>query len=216
MLTCKIFPFNPIGTNCYVVSDESGEAVIVDCGALYDEEKAALIDYIETQGLKPVAHLLTHAHFDHLWGAAFVYERYGLAARCPEPDLPLFEHAEEQMRPILGHAMACPTGPAGETITTDTVIRFGSHQLTVIATPGHTPGGVCYYCEAEHVLFSGDSLFQMSIGRTDFPGGNHWDLIRSLTHLLRDLPGETTVYPGHGPKTSAAFERENNPFLSMS
>ena len=95
-MNIKIFTFNPIGTNCYVVSDESGEAVIIDCGALYDEEKAAISDYIDTQALKPVAHLLTHAHFDHLWGAAYIHERYGLAARCPEADLPLLKQLQSK------------------------------------------------------------------------------------------------------------------------
>lgn len=213
MLTIKTFPCNPLGTNCYVVSDDSLEAVIIDCGALYDQEKAAISDYIETQELKPVAHLLTHAHFDHLWGAAFIHERYGLAARCPEADLPLFENAEEQMRPIIGHAMACPTGPAGEVIKADSVVRFGSHALTVLLTPGHTAGGVSYYCEAEHALFTGDSLFCGSIGRTDFPTGNHWQLIRSLQHLLRELPDAVVVYPGHGPTTTIGYERQYNPYL---
>ncbi|MCR5180268.1 MAG: MBL fold metallo-hydrolase [Bacteroidaceae bacterium] len=215
MLTVKTFPVNPLGENCYVVSDDTLEAVIIDCGALYDEEKAAISDYIDLQELRPVAHLLTHGHFDHLWGAAFLHERYGLAARCPEADLPLFNDAPGQMRAILGHAMSCPTGPAGDVITPESVIPFGNHQLTVISSPGHTPGGVCFYCESEHVLFSGDSLFQMSIGRTDFPGGNHWDLIRSLRRLLRDLPDDVTIYPGHGPRTNAAFERNNNPYLNL-
>ena len=214
MFTVKTFPVNPLGENCYIVSDDTKEAVIIDCGALYDPEKAAISDYIDLEELKPVAHLLTHGHFDHLWGAAFLYERYGLAARCPELDRPFFDDTDAQMRGVLGHAMRCETGPAGDNITTDTVIRFGNHTLTVISTPGHTPGGVCFYCEAEHVLFSGDSIFQMSIGRTDFPGGNHWDLIRALTHLLRDLPDDVTIYPGHGPKTTAGFERLNNPYLN--
>ena len=215
MLTIKTFPFNPLGTNCYVVSDETQDAVIIDCGALYDEEKAALSDYIDTQELHPVAHLLTHAHFDHFWGAAFLHERYGLAVRCPEGDLPFFHDAEGQMRNILGHAMRCPTGPDGESITPTSIISFGNHQLSVLSSPGHTPGGVCFYCEQEHALFSGDSLFQMSIGRTDFPGGNHWDLIRSLQRILRALPDDVDIYPGHGPKTTAAFERKNNPYLSF-
>lgn len=212
-MTVKTFPVNPLSTNCYVVSDDTREAIVIDCGAFCNEEKAAISDYIDLNELTPVAHLLTHAHFDHLWGASFLYERYGLAARCPEADLPFFNDTEGQMRGILGHAMKCPTGPAGEVITPDSIIRFGTHQFTVIPTPGHTPGGVCFYCEEEHVLFSGDSLFQMSIGRTDFPGGNHWELISALRHLLRTLPDDVVVYPGHGPKTTIASERSNNPYL---
>ncbi len=214
MLNIKTFPVNPLSENCYVVSDETKEAVIIDCGALYTEERTAISDYIIHEELKPVAHLLTHGHFDHLWGAAYLHELYGLAARCPQADRPLFDNATGQMRDILGHAMACPTGPAGEDITPETIILFGTHQFTILPTPGHTVGGICFYCEDEHVLFSGDSLFQMSIGRTDFPGGNHWDLINALRHLLRTLPDNVVVYPGHGPKTTIAFERSNNPYLN--
>lgn len=214
MITVKTFPVNPLGENTYVVSDETREAVIIDCGAMYDEEKAAIAAYIDAEQLKPMAHLLTHAHFDHLFGAGFLYERYGLAARCHQKDLSLFEDVEGQMRTILGgHAMDITTGPAGEVLTDDSVVSFGSHRLQVIPSPGHTPGGVCLYCEEEQVLFSGDSLFQLSIGRTDFPGGNHWDLIRSLQRLLRTLPETVKVYPGHGPTTTIGQERAMNPYL---
>lgn len=216
MLTIQPFTVNPLGENTYVVSDESLEAVIIDCGAIYDDEKAAISDYIDTQELHPVAHILTHAHFDHFFGAGFLHERYGLAARCPEGDLPLFENVESQMRGILGRTLSFPKGPAGEVIQADSVIRFGSHAFTTLPCPGHTPGGICFYCADEHVLFSGDSLFQSSIGRTDFPGGNHWALITALRHLLRDLPAETVVYPGHGPATTIAFERTHNPYLDLS
>lgn len=214
-MTVKSFSVNPLGENCYVVNDDTREAVIIDCGALYDEERAAISDYIDLNELRPVAHLLTHAHFDHLFGAGFIHERYGIPARCHIADLPFFLNSEEQMRGILGgHVMPCEKGPAGETFTADSVIPFGNHQFTVIHTPGHTPGGVCFYCAEEKILFSGDSLFQMSIGRTDFPGGNHWDLIRSLTHLLKTLPDGVTIYPGHGPKTNSTDERLYNPFLA--
>ena len=215
MFTVNTFSVNPLGENCYVISDETHEAIIIDCGAMYETEKTAIADYITQNELHPVAHLLTHAHFDHLFGAGFIHERYGLTARCPEGDLAFFNDIDGQMRAILGgHTMECKTGPAGEPITPDTIVRFGSHSISVIPTPGHTPGGVCYYCEAEHILFSGDSLFQLSIGRTDFPGGNHWDLIRSLSHLLRDLPADVTIYPGHGPATNAQTERLHNPYLA--
>lgn len=215
MITIKLFTVNPLGENCYVVSDETLEAVIIDCGAMYDEERAAIADYIELNNLKPVAHLLTHAHFDHIFGAGFIYERYGLAARCHINELPLFERAEEQMRVILGHALPFEKGPAGETLSEDAPFTFGSHSFTILPCPGHTAGGVCFYCADEHVLFSGDNLFQMSVGRTDFPGGDHWTLIRSLRHLLRDLPDGVTIYPGHGPTTESAFERAHNPYLQV-
>ena len=214
MITIKTFTVNPLGENCYVVSDDTLDAVIIDCGAFYDEEKATISDYIDLNELHPVAHLLTHAHFDHIFGAGFIHERYGLAARCHEDELPLFNNTAAQMREILGgHILPCPTGPAGEPLTADTVIHFGNHQLTVIPCPGHSPGGICLYCEQEKTLFSGDSLFRMSIGRTDLPGGHHWTLIKSLQRLLKTLPEDVVVYPGHGPATDVATERTYNPYL---
>ncbi len=214
MLNIQTFPVNPLSENCYVVSDDSGEAVIIDCGAYYDGEQQVIANYIEQQALRPVAHILTHTHFDHIWGAGFIHEHYGLAARCHAADADGFLNIHDKMRDILGHALRCETGPLGPGITEDTVISFGNHQLTVILCPGHTPGGVCFYCEAEHVLFSGDSLFRMSIGRTDFPGGNHWDLIQALRHLLKTLPADVTVYPGHGPATTIGDEQQGNPYIA--
>jgi len=215
MINVRTFPVNPLGENCYVVSDETAEAIIIDCGAFYDTEKAAISDYIDLNELRPVAHLLTHAHFDHIFGAGFIYERYGLAARFHEKELPFFNNTDLQMRQILGgHVLSCPTGPAGETLTDNSVVRFGNHELKVLPCPGHSPGGVCFYCEAEHILFSGDNLFRMSIGRTDLEGGHHWTLIRSLQNLLKMLPDDVKVYPGHGPATDIATERVYNPYLS--
>lgn len=209
----KSFPVNPLSENCYVVSDDTREAVIIDCGAYYDDEKAMIAKYIRDNDLKPVAHLLTHAHFDHFWGADYIAELYGLPPRCPQPDRPLYDDVDEQVRSILHHSIRCANPPAGEDITPESVIPFGSHRLTVIPCPGHTPGGVCYYCEEEKVLFSGDSLFQNSIGRTDFPGGNLWTLIDALKALIKTLPPDTTVYPGHGPKTTIDAEHHHNPYL---
>ena len=209
----KSFPVNPLSENCYVVSDDTREAVIIDCGAYYDDEKAMIAKYIRDNDLKPVAHLLTHAHFDHFWGADYIAELYGLPPRCPQPDRPLYDDVDEQVRSILHHSIRCANPPAGEDITPESVIPFGSHRLTVIPCPGHTPGGVCYYCEEEKVLFSGDSLFQNSIGRTDFPGGNLWTLIDALKALIKTLPPDTTIYPGHGPKTTIDAEHHHNPYL---
>ncbi|MBE6255561.1 MAG: MBL fold metallo-hydrolase [Prevotella sp.] len=209
----KSFPVNPLSENCYVVSDETREAVIIDCGAYYDDEKAMIAKYIRDNDLKPVAHLLTHAHFDHFWGADYIAELYGLPPRCPQPDRPLYDDVDGQVRSILHYSIRCANPPAGEDITPESVIRFGNHRLTVIPCPGHTPGGVCYYCEEEKVLFSGDSLFQNSIGRTDFPGGDLWTLIDALKALIKTLPPDTVVYPGHGLKTTIGTEHHHNPYL---
>ena len=213
--TSKSFVVNLVQENCYIVSDESREAVIIDCGAARPGECAEIENYIATEGLTPVAHLLTHAHFDHILGAAFIQERYGLKARCHAADLPLLNGLGRQYEDFLRVPFHGQQPTPGEPLTEETTVTFGTHSLQVIPCPGHTPGGVCLYCEAEHVLFSGDSLFQLSIGRTDLPGGHHWTLIRSLQHLLRTLPPATTVYPGHGPATTIATEKTANPYLSL-
>ena len=213
MFNVQSFSFNPLSENTYVVSDEAGRAAIIDCGALYPEECAALENYVAEAHLTPQAHLLTHGHFDHAFGAAFVHERWGLMPRCHAADQPMLADLEGQMRAMFGHAFACTAPPVGDPLAEGDVIAVGDLRFEVLASPGHTPGGVCLYLEAERALFSGDSLFAGSIGRTDFPGGNHWQLIRSLQHLLKTLPADVTVYPGHGPATTIARERQYNPYL---
>ncbi len=209
----KTFPFNPLSENTYVVSDDAGIAAIIDCGALYPEECQALEDYILAEHLTPQTHLLTHGHFDHAFGSAFVFERYGLRPRCHSADQPLLADLEAQMRGMFGHAFPCASAPASVPLSAGEVITVGGLCFSVLASPGHTPGGVCLYLEKEHTLFSGDSLFAGSIGRTDFPGGNHWQLIRSLQTMLKMLPDDVTILPGHGPATTIATERQFNPYL---
>jgi len=209
----KLFTVNPLGENTYIVHDETAEAVIIDCGAFFEKEKQAIEEYLTDNHLHLVTHLLTHTHFDHCLGARFIYDHYGLEPRCSAEDQPLYEHIDEQARSMTGDILRAEKTPVGEAITADSIITFGNHKFTVIPCPGHTPGGLCFYCAEEKVLFSGDSLFHMSIGRTDFVGGNHWQLISALKQLLKNLPDDVTIYPGHGPSTNVLFERTNNPYL---
>ena len=165
----KKFVCNAFQENCYVVSDE-GRCVIIDPG-FAGGELDGLYSYLEAEGLRPEAILLTHSHWDHtLWVSALV-ERFEIPVN---PAVPWFK---------------------------------------IIETPGHTPDSVCYYREAEHVLFTGDTLFAGSIGRTDLPGGDYDAEIRSIMEKLIFLPGETDIYPGHGPASTIARERMENPFL---
>lgn len=214
MLTIKTFEVNPLQENCYILSDPTGEAVIIDCGAFYPDELTAIDQYIADNKLQPKEHLLTHAHFDHTFGCGHMYEKYGLKARFHVADDFMFHHIEGQpMMYVRMPALHRDLGPAGEHVDATTVIRFGQHELSVLLTPGHTQGGVCYYCAEEHVLFSGDSLFYRSIGRTDHPGGDHEQLVLSLRAMLGSLPDGITIYPGHGPITKSDAERCANPFL---
>ena len=209
MLTVKKFVVNPIEESTFVIYDETREAAIVDCGVLYPEEEVALTNFIKNEGLTVKYHLLTHSHFDHIFGADFVYRTWGLSPCMHKNELCTYEAATAQMRSFVGNAFTLVTPHAGKLFDDHEVVTLGSHALKVLPTPGHTQGGVCYYCAEENVLLSGDTLFYRSIGRTDLFGGNYEQLIHSIKQELMVLPSETKVYPGHGPATTVGEERLN-------
>ncbi len=191
----KRFVCNAFQENCYVVSDGS-RCVIIDPGfdpgqAGDGSELDGLYSYLEAEGLTPEAILLTHSHWDHTLGVPALVERFGI---------PVFSATTSLQTP--GKPVSCLEGDGDEV-----------RGFKVIATPGHTPDSVCYYNEAEHILFTGDTLFAGSIGRTDLPGGDYDSEIRSIMEKLIFLPGETEIYPGHGPASTIARERMENPFL---
>lgn len=213
-LRIRTFTVNFIEENCHVLSDDSGEAVIVDCGAFFDEEREALARYIADEGLRPVHLLCTHGHFDHVFGAQFVYDTYGLQPEMAADELPTYMAAAAQMRQFLHRDLPLELPPHGRLLAEGDTVSFGHHMLRAIATPGHTPGGLCYYCEEEALLLSGDSLFRRAIGRCDLPGGNAGALVDALTRKITGaLPEEVRVLPGHGPATTVGEERRENPYL---
>ena len=219
----KRFVCNAFQENAYVVSD-GAECIIIDPGfshaktgafagepsfgeTVKDDGGATVEDlyhYLEAEGLTPTAILLTHSHPDHTLGLQPLVERFGL---------PIFSaRAEKQPDSCQKHGFsAARAEKQPDSCPAETGAFAG--EFRVIATPGHTPDSVCYYNEAEHVLFTGDTLFAGTIGRTDLPGGNYDDEIRSIMEKLVFLPGETDIYPGHGPQSTIARERTQNPFL---
>lgn len=213
MLKIKTFLMNAICENCYVVSDESGEAVVIDCGAGSTRNMEALYAYVESERLTLVRHLCTHAHFDHIMGSPFLYETYGIVPEIHIADQEVYSHMPDMMQAFLGQPFTATLPVVGHYLNDGDMVTFGLHRFQVIATPGHTPGGICFYCEAEQTLFSGDTLFCMSIGRTDFPGGSYNQLIHSVMGRLMVLPDEVKVYPGHGETTTIGTERTSNPYL---
>ena len=213
MLNIKTFACNMLSENCYVVSDETREAVIIDCGALYPDERQAICDYIQKEQLRPVHLLCTHGHLDHCFGNAFINEQYGLKAEVSKDDEFLAGDLDLQARSMFGISIDEVTAPIGRLLSAGDIITFGSHQLRVLPTPGHTPGSVFFYCEEEKVAFSGDTLFNMSIGRTDFEKGSWTDMMHSLHEVVAKLPAETKVYTGHGPMTTIGAEMKTNPYL---
>lgn len=211
MIEVQRFVCNMFQENCYVVSDDSNEAVVIDCGAQYEAERQAVMSYLDERELT-LRHLLcTHAHFDHCFGNATLWRRYGLKPSLPHGDEPLAD-LDCQMRQMMGMGYSEEQAPVGVFFTAADSFDFGSHRLTVIPTPGHTPGSCCLYCEDEQLLFSGDTLFCQSIGRTDFEGGSWTDMQQSLRRLSQ-MPVDTRVLPGHGPETSIGRELRTNPYL---
>ena len=208
----KKFEFNMFPVNCFVLSDETNEAVIIDAGCFYPEEKQRLKDYIESNGLV-VKHVLnTHLHLDHVFGNPFLFQEYGLRPEGGEQDefwlaqatamARSFGFMYEEQQPALGKYLH-----EGDTVT------FGNTELKVIHVPGHSPGSLVYYNEKNASLFCGDVLFEGSIGRADLAGGNFDQLIEGIRSKLFVLPEETRVYSGHGNDTSIGYEKKNNPFF---
>lgn len=213
MTNLHCFTVNFIEENCYVLSDDTREAVIVDCGALLPGERENIAKYVRQEGLTLRHHLLTHGHFDHIFGAQYVADTFGLHPEMCREELPCYEQAAWQMRALLHRDLPLELPPAGRLLNDGDEVDFGTHTLRIIATPGHTAGGVCYYCEAERLLLSGDSLFRREIGRCDLAGGNEPQLISALKNRILTLPDDTTVWPGHGPATTVGEERRSNPYL---
>lgn len=214
MLNIKTFAFNLLQENTYVVSDDTLDCVIIDCGAYYDDERKALTDYISSQGLKPRHLLATHGHWDHNLGNDTVYHTYGLQVEAAKEDDFIITDIPRNFQSIIGAPLRRQYPAVGRFFGPDETIRFGHHSLQVLKTPGHSPGSVVFYCAEEHIAFTGDTLFRMSVGRTDFEGGSYEALMNSLANVLAKLPSETVILPGHGPQSTIADELRYNPYLA--
>lgn len=208
------FVSNFIEENCYLLADESThEAALIDCGAYHEEERQAVGEAIRSRELRLVRHFCTHGHFDHVWGADYIYKEFGIAPELCAEERATYGASREQMQLFLRRALPLELPLVSCWFSGGDTLRFGGTELEVIATPGHTPGGVCFYCKEEGVLFSGDSLFRRSVGRCDLPGGDEPALISSLKEKILTLPDEVKVFPGHGEATTIGEERLYNPCL---
>ena len=213
MITVKTFPCNQLQENTYVVSDDTRECVIIDCGAYYEEEFQAIQNYIETQQLKPVHLLATHGHFDHNFGNNFIFETYGLKVEISADDAYLINDLPGQFESMIGVPLRRQYPEVDHFFEADETIRFGHHTFDILKTPGHTPGGVTFYNKEESIAFTGDTLFRMSIGRTDFDRGSYKNIMDSLHNVIAKLPPDTVIFSGHGPKTTLAEELRYNPYF---
>lgn len=209
----KTFITNPLQENTYLLIDEiSKECVVVDAGFLFDYEEEEFTEYLETEGLKLTRILNTHLHLDHCFGNDFLYKRFGMKAEAnelEEKNLAMMKsYAEVFGIPYHGDIQGLKSY-----LNDGDEITFGNTTLKVISVPGHSAGGIGFYNEKDGILIIGDSLFKGSIGRTDLPGGDYATLISSLTRKIMTLPENTIVYPGHGPSTTIAMEKQYNPYL---
>ncbi|MBQ0025155.1 MAG: MBL fold metallo-hydrolase [Bacteroidales bacterium] len=207
----KSFYFNELRECCYVVWDDSLDCVIIDPGASSEGEFARLCGFISDSGLHPVKILLTHGHFDHVMGLEDAAVKWSVPVYMNSGDLVQLEAAPEYCR-MLG-LKSVPFSGKTTDINDGDIIEFGNSSFEVIATPGHTQGGVCYYGKESSVLISGDTLFAGSIGRTDHIGGDYEQLMKSITAKLLPLDSDVKVLPGHGYPTTIGYERATNPFL---
>lgn len=206
------FVFNPIQENTYVVWDETKECIIIDAGNMSAREDKVLADFIEEQGLKPVMAVNTHCHFDHILGVEFLKMTYGVKFAASSADLDLLRSGCAS-----GAMFGMELGALPEAIDIDLAtaeeVKFGNTTLRVIATPGHTKGCVSLLHEESKSLFTGDTLFRESIGRTDLPGGDYPTIMQSIIKKILPLGDEVIVYPGHGDKSNIGHESLYNPFV---
>ncbi len=214
MLSNQSFVFNPFSENTYVVFDETKEAVIIDPGCYEREEKTELDEFISGRGLKIKYLLNTHCHIDHVLGNDHVKEKY---------KVPFLTHRIEEMvlKAVKSYASNYGFAAYHETLPDQfleegDLLSFGNTKWKVLFVPGHSPGHIAFYDEKEKIIFSGDVLFERSIGRTDLPGGNFDTLIQSIHQKLFTLPDGVVVYSGHGATTSIGQEKIANPFCALS
>ena len=197
----------PVDVNCYVLKDKAtGKGAVIDPGG-HVERIMSLINDMKADIAEII---ITHGHFDHIGALDELRNAVGCGASIHELDAEMLLKSRKNLSIFMGTDAIFR--PAERLLKDGDVIRFGESFLKVIHTPGHTAGGICLYDE-DKVLFSGDTLFAGSVGRSDFPGGDHYQLIESVVKALAEVKDETVVYPGHGPETGMGYERKTNPFL---
>lgn len=204
-LTIWSFAVMPFDENCYVVSDDTGEGVVIDPGGMAKE----ILAYIREKKLSIQAVLDTHGHCDHIGANDAIRDETGAPLYIHKADAPMLSDMRLNLSAFMGFKAL--SRPAEHLLSEGDKISFGQSELEVIHTPGHTVGGVCFV--GDGVVFTGDTLFAGSIGRSDFPGGSEVELIGNIKKKLLALPDEMKVYSGHGPSSEIGWERQCNPYL---
>ena len=206
-----VLPCSPARANACVVWDDAREGVISDGGTAARGGDAGLANFIAREGLRPVLAANTHGHFDHTLGVEHLRQRYGIPFALSGKDRFLLENAATSSA-VFGVKIGTMP-PIDRDLDAEEEIRFGETALRILRTPGHTPGHVALYEPQSKALFTGDTLFRESIGRTDLPGGDYSWIMRSILDVILPLGDEVHVYPGHGPETTLGHETLYNPFI---
>jgi glyoxylase-like metal-dependent hydrolase (beta-lactamase superfamily II) len=200
-------------TNCYILreSESANDCLIIDTGLKAGE----LVDFLHERKLNPTAVVLTHGHIDHIGGLAQLHKNFtGVKVYVHKRDANILSDRQSNLSFLAGIKSAAGDCPRADfTLEDGSIVEQAGIKLEVLHTPGHTPGSICLYARKEQAVFVGDTLFADSVGRTDMPGGNMTQLLRSIKEKLLTLPDETVVYPGHGPKTTIGRERTHNQYL---
>lgn len=211
MITVKSFIFNLFATNTFVLSDESGECIIIDPGCSKPAEEEELVAYINKKALTPKAQVITHYHIDHVLGIKFVKDTYGIGA-IAHPDGSVFWENTGFQGYEYGLKISEILPPDHFVVERDK-ITFGNSEFEVVEVPGHADGSICLINHPQKMVIAGDVIFYGSIGRTDLPTGNFDVLKENILKKLFTLDDNYVVYPGHGQKTNIGMERLHNPFI---
>ncbi|QOY36113.1 MBL fold metallo-hydrolase [Anaerobacillus isosaccharinicus] len=206
----KQIPLGPLQTNAYVLYNENKEAVIFDPGGEGDK----LNKWLKSEGLSPIAILLTHAHFDHIGAVDEVRDHWEIPVYLHKKEKEWLADPKKNGSALFMGVNAIKVKSADFLIKEEGKLEIGSFIFDVLETPGHSPGSISYYFQKLGIVFSGDALFAGGIGRTDLPGGSHEVLMNSINQKLMELPENTIVASGHGPLTRVGIEMDSNPFLS--
>ncbi len=212
MIKLKQFAFNPLQVNLYLLYEEGGSGILIDPSAIDATELDRLDGFIKEHSITLEMVLTTHGHFDHLFGSGPIKDSYHTRFMIHPADAALSKIGSQQAS-VFGLRFSMPVPEPDGFLEDGQEIRVGSILLRVIHVPGHSPGCVAFYEASQGWLFTGDTLFSGSIGRTDLPGGDFDQIIDSIQSGLFVLPDETLVYPGHGPASSIGKEKRTNPYV---
>ena len=211
MLKVKKFTFNPFSENTYIVTDELNNSVIIDPGCYFKAEQDELDRYILKNNLNLKSILHTHSHLDHMFGTAYLAQKYNLDLWINKDDLATYQ-SYEKVCEVYGIPIIFGPNPSPKFFDLSKDLNLDGIIFKVLFVPGHCPGHVAFYNKENNFLINGDCLFENSIGRTDLPGGNHQQLVNSIKNKIFLLPDETLVYCGHGNETTIKTEKNSNAF----